>query len=650
MYIKIRNFFYKYIEYISLLILLIVILFIFYKNYKSYVFLSCAAAIGLISYIIFSKYLPDYRLSEPKSDLLNQMSSSLIAVSSIIFFVFYSLSLLTLPYGFYAKTFWYYLFISLCAGSIITDIVFIESKYIWKTNLLKSTLLFLNLSLSNQLVYSLGIGNPDVFYHIYNMVVPIVEKGYIPYGYTYTYFPIHHLLTSMVAIVANISPSITYYYLGSTIMSSGPIFTFLIGRKIFDVKIGLLSALVYCCSDYLIYWSSHPVQLTYTYPMILIFFVALIYDFKDRNAKFTLIYLILCVNIVFLHHYSALITSFMLIMILFLEFFKKVKQKKYNIKSFGLSSIFIILLLAQWMYYSNIFGSLVNIISIYKNAFESDISSNIVSPTYYDSLSLKTLFLNEIGSCILIAFSIIGFFYLLKHRSFFGNIIASLFVLLIGLIVIGVVIKVYFLLPNRIYVFLQELSAVYLASLSVIWIVNSKNNKFVKLGIIFLFIIFQFFSASSTIAGFETSLFTGDQAYWKYYETIHEKSSVHWIEENIVHKGTNHTFFFNPGFYISPDTSSHLSVPFETFPFKVKNGTAIIDVNNINSNSYLIFSDYDVKIGFVNNKEMDEYHMGSGNKIKMNAGVKGRMNDDPFLKCIYNNGMIYIYDNSYKLS
>jgi len=628
---KALNIFNKYFEYISLFIFFIISLFLYFRNYLSYIFLSIAAIIGLIIFIILSKYFNNNRLSELESDLLYQKPSFFITISSIFFFISYSLSLLTLPDGFYSKTILYYLFVSICAGSIATEIIFVESKYIWKVNLFKSVLLFLNLSLSNQLVYPLGIGNPDNFYHVFNIVVPIIEQGRIPLGYTYTYFPIHHLLTSIVALITSFSPSVTYNYLGSTVMSLGPMFAFLVGRKILDRRVGLLSALGYCCSDYLIYWGSHPVQLSFIYPMILLIFMIILYIFKDRNSKFILLYLIICINIVFLHHYSAMMLFFIMISIMFIEFIKKTKQKKYIIKSFSLSVIFIIMLLGQWMYYSNIFGGFINIIVIYNNAFTSDISSNVVSQTYYDTFPIKTLFLNEIGSCILIAFSVIGFFYLLRNRFLFGDIIAALFVCLIGLIGIGAVINVPFLLPNRIYAFLQELSMVYIMSICIVWILNNKNS--LKIWVVLLIIIFQFFSASSTIAGFETSPLVGDQAYWKFYETPFERNSLKWINES---SSENSSIFFNPSFV------SSLQNEYEIWPIKETNGRISVDLDNVTVHSYILFSNFDVNPGFRYGR-VSNYHMGSNLWIKMKPDVKDELNRNIQILRIYDNGMLSAY-------
>jgi hypothetical protein len=623
-----------HLEYITLILFPAIALFVYFQRYYSYLFLALAANIGLISFIALNKNLPNKDLTEPHNYFLNEKSLSANRILSIVYILAYGSSLLTLLDGFYTKTIWYYVFISICSGSIAAEILFFESKLICKTNIIKSVLLFLNLSLSNQILYTLGIGNPDNFYHLNNIVIPIIDQGHIPSGYTYTYFPMHHLLASIASLITNVSPSIIYHCLGATIMSLGPIFAFLVGMKIFDRRIGLFSALVYCCADYIIYWGAHPVQLTYFFPIILMFFMILLYVFKNRNVTFILLYLILCVHLVFLHHYSTLITYFILILILLIEFIQKIEKKEHSIKSFGMQLIFSLMLFAHWIYFSHLFEGFISIIVMYNNAFRSELSSSIVSQTYYDTLPIKSLFISEISSCILIALSIIGFFYLLRNRSFFGDIISGLFVFLIGLIGIGAVISIYFLLPNRLYVFLQELSMLYLVSISIVWILNITNNKVsVKMFILLLFIVLQFFSATSTIAGFETSPFIGNQAYLKFYETPFEKNSLNWVKSNNVE---NHSIFINPGFVSSSATI------YEKWSIEETDGKILVNMKNISANSFLLFSNFDISEGFMYNR-VSSYHMGATSYIKIKSNAKDELNGNIQILEIYDNGMLSIY-------
>lgn len=266
---KFSQLFFRKFEYLSLLILTFVLFFLYSLNYISYLFLVFAAIIGLIIFIIFKQQFAN---SELKEGNYNYPYTPYKHAFSIIFFIFYSLSLLTLLDGFYTKTVWYYLFISICTASIAIDIFFLNSKKTFKTTILKCVLLFCNLSISNQILYPLGIGNPDNFYHVYNIILPIIETGTVPTGYVYSGFPMHHLLVAITMYFTQpYSPLIIYNLLGAITMSLGVLLIFMIGRMMVDTRFGLLSALLYCCCDYLIYWGSHPSHLSYMYPAVLFF-------------------------------------------------------------------------------------------------------------------------------------------------------------------------------------------------------------------------------------------------------------------------------------------------------------------------------------------------------------------------------------------
>lgn len=94
------------------------------------------------------------------------------------------------------------------------------------------------------------------------------------------------------------------------------------------------------------------------------------------------------------------------------------------------------------------------------------------------------------------------------------------------------------LLPDRLYPFLQLFGLVFLASGGILWILNRKTiqkRKLKFISVIFLIVCLSFFSCSSTIAGFETSPFTGDEmAYYKLYKTPQETLSDGWISEYVI--------------------------------------------------------------------------------------------------------------------
>jgi hypothetical protein len=442
------------LEYIALPLFVAISLFVYQQKYFSYIFMVIAAAIGVLLFIVFNRYLTKEQEPILSFELPDDKSHKLRFVTSILFFIFYGLSFLTLLQGFYTKTVWYYIFISLCVGIIAIEILFVKTKTQGTLNLIKSFLLVLNITLSNQILFSCGIGLPDLGYHLNKMLIPIVNNGYVPQIGGYEYFPGHHIFAAANILICGSDPKMTYLYLGGFVICLGMLFVFLIGREFTNLQFGLFAALMYACLDYLIMYGSHPVHQTYNYFFSIVLFAVILYIYKKSDPRFVLFYSILVTTMVFTHHYSAMIILIVLLSLIIVEIFQRIKESDYKFRFPELAQIYVVILFAQWIYYSNMMGCFTGILEAYRNVFAKGTESLIMA-TAYDQLPIGTLFLNTLGSSILIVLSVIGFLYFFKNRSFFYMVIMMTTVILAILLGIGVVLEVAQLLPDRMYPFLQ---------------------------------------------------------------------------------------------------------------------------------------------------------------------------------------------------
>ena len=640
----IDNIFHKVkLEYIVLPLFIAISLFIYHQRYFSYIFMVIAAAIGVFLFIVFNRYFTKEEM-DASFELPDDESHTLRLITSILFFIFYGLSFLALLQGFYTKTVWYYVFISLCAGVIATEILFVKTKTQGTLNLIKSFLLVLNITLSNQILFPYGIGQPDSGFHIYSMVIPIFNNGHVPLGYCYSNFPCHHIFVAISSLIAGSDPRMTYYCIGGFVMSVSLIFVFLIGRKFVNLKFGLFAALLCTCCGYLIMQASHPAQSTFTLPLAVILLTIILYIHKERGWRFVAFYPILVTTMVFMHHYSAMIVLIALSSLIIVEIFQRIKIPDYKFRFPGLVQIYVVILFAQWMYYSHLMGRFVGIIEAYYNAFTQDVATSVMSQTVYDQLPITILFINTLGASILIMLSVIGFLYFFKNRSFFKDTVMMLAIIIVVLIGIGVVLTLMWLLPHRLYLFLEAFVLVFLASAAIMWMLNNaKDIKSVKPALVIgVIICLSFFSSASTIAGLETSPLRGDQAYWKLYETPYERYSGKWAD---LHLPINTTVNVSHSFGCCCSCSN---ISFSRFPLisiSAKNTTIDyrIDHKNITDGTPIFFSKFDVIVGFpygwaIHGKGAG--HMGSGNKIKLNEKEIYLFDD---YNRYYDNGMIIMY-------
>lgn len=517
------------LQYIALPVFVALSLFVYRQGYFSYIFMVLAALIGTVLFIVLSRYFTREDLSI-SVELPDEKARTFRLLTSILFFTFYGLSFLTLLQGFYTKTVWYYLFVSLCAGLIAAEILAVKTKTQGTFNLLKSFLLVSNITLGNQVLYSNGISLPDLTYHL-RILMPIINDGYVPHIGGYEYFPCHHILAAANILIYGTDPKMTYLYLSGFTICLGLLFVFLIGQKFMGLHFGLFAAVLYTSLDYLIMYGLHPVHQAYNYFFSISIFAVSLFIYCKRNFGFTTLYTILVIVMVFTHHYSAMIVLIVISSLFVVEIIQWIKGNEYKFRLTGLIQIYGIILFTQWMYYSNTMGNLIAIIKIYRESFAIG-SESLITATAYDILPVKTLFLNTFGSSILILLSVIGFFYLLKNHSVFNGFIIVTTVILSILLVIGVIFRYHALLPDRMYPYLQLFGLVFLGSTGIMWVldnINTNKNKLKIFGVIALFLFLSFFSISSTIAGFETSLFVGEHtAYPKLYESMQESSFSHW--------------------------------------------------------------------------------------------------------------------------
>ena len=624
------------LEYLALPLFIGISLFVYQQKYFSYIFMVIAATVGVLLFIVFNKYFTKEE-KDISFELADDKSHTLRFVTSILFFIFFGLSFLTLLQGFYTKTVWYYVFISLCVGVIATEILFVKTKTQGTLNLIKSLLLVLNITLSNQILFPYGIGCPDSGYHISSLVVPIINHGTLSAGSgTYVNFPGHHIFIAMNSLTMGTDPRMTYLCIGSLVMSVvGLSFVFLIGRRFVNMKFGLLVALLYTCCDYLIMQASHPSQSTFTLPLAVIILTIILYIYKERDWRFGAFYPILVTTMVFTHHYSAMIVLILLSSLMVVEIFQRIKESDYKFRFPGLVQIYVVILFTQWMYYSHLMGTFVGIIKAYRNAVTQDIATSVMSQTLYDQLPVSTLFLNTLGASILLMLSVIGFLYFFKHRSFFKNIVMMLATIILVLISIGVVLVLDWLLPHRLYLFLEAFVLIFLASAAILWVLNNaKDIKSVKPALVIgVIICLFFFSVASTIAGFETSPLKGDQAYWKLYATPYERYSGKWANTYIpINTSVNvsHSFIC----YYPCSNISFSKLPL--LSLSAKNTT--IDYKNVTKGSYILFSKFDIIAGFY--AEHIGSHIGLTRYGKLDEKeiyLLNRYNKH------YDNGMVSIY-------
>jgi len=599
-------------EYIFLLIFIVILLFLYRMQNFSFLFMVLSVLLGLTLYIILqTRHVgnKDENVVLPPS---HTSSRTLRHVTSIVFFVCYVLSMLSLLQGFYSKSPWYYVFIAICTATVASEILLVSTERQGMFNLVKSFLIVLNITLSNQIVFPQGIALPDFGLHFNGFVLPILETGFVSTG-IYEYFPSHHILSAITILSSGSDPKMTYLCVGGFLVCLGILFTYLIGKKFVNLKFGLFAAVLFTGLDYYIMYGSHPEHQAYNYAFSVILLALILYFYTSRDRRFLPLCMVTMTMMVFAHHFSAMIILILVGSLLLVEVFQRYADPRYGIRLWPVFYIYGFILFAQWIYYSKRFGSFLSIIDGYIDAFRN-VSGNVVGQVAYDQIPLSTIFANTLGSSTLLLLSVIGVVLCFKRRSLFDRFVVMTAVMLSLLLGVGMVFKQVALLPDRLYPYLQVFALVFLAAEGLNFLLAAIKPYALKfLALFSIIMILSFFSCSSTIAGFETSPFVDEHlSYFKLYTTPQETNFDRWSADHVAESAH--------GMFELPLT-----------------GEGIIPLTDIPAGSILPYNRLYLKTGFVR-----QYggHMGQYIFVRMAPGESEKL--DSFDR-IYHNGVVITY-------
>jgi hypothetical protein len=586
---------------IPIFLLIFMICGIYFKIY-TYLALIIFAFIGSILYILIVKKNGDAGGFEPLNAEYD-LDRPLAYLMNSAFLILVSCGTISLRYGFYEKNIYFYLSISLCGILILYDIFRVSNSIRAAVFvLIKIMILGLLLGWSNQFVF-LGIGGADSYYHIYNLLMPLLHEGHVPVtNGVYSYFPGHVLLVSSASIVSSIDPFVVYYYLGGAVGTICGIFAFLLGYKYINVQFGLLAAFFSQTCDFLLFWRSHPFQPSYALIFaVIITYIALILFITRNKVGYYLALFLVILALIFSHHHTAIIV-FMLVVLIYLIYIGE-KLLLHNghdslNKLVFIPIIFFMLLACQWIYFSEIFGKFITIVDDYTDSISNFHVSNNLS---FDALPLDTIFLNTLGLSMFSFFAMLGAMVFIKDQSFIKRYFLLLSVIFFGAIGIGMASKAEFLMPQRLFTFAQQFGLIFLAASGVLFIMNNLrgSNIAIKIGKLILTLgiaFFVFFSSTSTISGFESSLFIQDQPYLKLYDTPQETCAENWAisfiqEDTVIYKSLSYYSYIHPFANIPQPLKNSEKMPM--------NIDGSINTSAFSLNSFIMFSRFDLDPGFV---------------------------------------------------
>lgn len=306
------------------------------------------------------------------------------------------------------------------------EIIFAPSskKY---DSLVLSQILLLGLTLYFQplLLFPKYIG-VDVWGHQF-FINNILINGFVPSNFPYSNMPSFALEIVMVSKLSGLdSKFATMVSATFLVILTNSLILYLLGKSLFNHKVGLLSALLIITTSLSISNSVSPIPYSMGV-MFIIFIFYLVFKNNNLSAKNSILILLLMLTLVTTHTVAAVILVVILFSILFFENFNLIKfHEKFNTQkylskkvSINLLSFFLVIMIGWWVFASE------RSVSVFGEIIEWGFSLDYFMQTpaeiinYATKLPFSEQLLYNIGMFLYFSISFLGVFYMISQK--YGN-------------------------------------------------------------------------------------------------------------------------------------------------------------------------------------------------------------------------------------
>lgn len=515
----------------------------------STLFLGAAAVAGPLAFLVYTHRgaAGSFRALRASWHVSPRMVPRLRSLSTMFFFLLTAGSLLVAVRDPYTKPELYYILAAASAAALAARVLLLSVPQEVPFTLAMVAVLALNLFGSNQLAFPLGIGGADARAHIDALVAPIAATGNVPIGacggsaLIYFFFPASQVYVASSAVLMSASPVNTFYAMGFLGMASSVVILFTIVRPLIGTRRAFLAAVFLAGSSYYLFWASHASATTFAIPLIATFVLVLRELHKQRNRQMIVAAAILSVALVLTHPYSSVIFVIVLLGMIAGELYARRSKDAWIWGLVASAVIFAGWLVVDWVNFSCLTPTALR---FFREYLSTIFGSHLVSSGgSYDALPLGLLFLNTFADSLLLALSVLGFLLLYARglsrarMLIIGPGVALLFVTMLGLLT-----NLVYLLPARVYAYLQLVALAPLAAVGIAALYRgtgtshgAETNPVRILLVVGIVALFVFGSTASTIAGFETSPLDGGRPFVKVYNTQYEAASANWLCQRLAH-------------------------------------------------------------------------------------------------------------------
>ncbi|MBE3089350.1 MAG: hypothetical protein IMZ41_03610 [Actinobacteria bacterium] len=413
--------------------------------------------------------------------------------------------------------------------------------------ILQIVIINLNLICSQYLIFSNVIGW-DPWNHQW-FTLNIVNNGFIPTGVSYSNLAVMHVEIASTSIITGLNYkiaalfSITFFQ-----VLCGILFTFLLGKFLFNAKIGLLASLFLAIGNYYINMGLYIIPNSIAAIIILII-IYLIFTLRKKNFySGTSLVIIFMIILILTHTLSAMCMAIILFVMLTISYcYNKVFQTYLELPvTFNLAAFFSIAMFSWWIYSS---GHIQTLAAFIQKGFNRDlfIQAPLQATNYINTVPFSETIFNASGLLLFFSITILGCFYMISKK--YGNF-NTFNIALVGLIPLTLgffsqILGIY-ILPERWIYFSQVLLAIPIV-ITVILIYNNIKNKSIR-SIVLLIIIFffSFILILSPTANVNNRFLSPNTGIRNGYTEAEMTSTAFFVEKSVGNLSSDFDFFTNP--------------------------------------------------------------------------------------------------------